>query len=182
MLLPPGLAEPIREPVAPPPLSLTEVSATESEERPTENISAQEVPAIDEPTPIVSPVAETTLSEPSEAELALSESDFDSVTESEKEGPASWSVPGLPDVAALPEMTYDSDSNTGTDPGQSEVEGSDTEGSDEMASHLDVPPLNLAVPASPDPHGTAEMSEVDEQEIENMLATMMTPVTAAAGS
>ena len=167
------MTEPVDEPVVPP--SLTETAMTETVEKP----NAQETPTADEPPPpeSVSPVAETT---PSEAESALSGSDFDSVTESGE--PVSWSVPGLPDVAALPEMTYYSDSHTGTDPEQLDAEGSDAEDSDEMASHLDVPPLNLAVPASPAPHEAAEMNEAEEQEIENMLAAMTTPVTAAVGS
>jgi hypothetical protein len=46
-----------------------------------------------------------------------------------------------------------------------------------MASHLDVPPLNLAVPALPEQSTPSAADGKDEQDIESMLAEMMTPVT-----
>jgi len=110
-------------------------------------------------------------------ESVLSESDFDSAIPDtgEMEETAPWSVPGLPDVAAPPEIAQ---ADLGTADSDSEA---DTEPSSKMASQLDVPPLNLAVPALPE-QGESAASETDDQEIEDMLATLMTPVTVAAGN
>jgi len=108
-----------------------------------------------------------------EAEAILSESDFDSAMPELVE-PDPWAgMPNLPDVAALPEMEIfpsASDADTGT-----ELPG--TELSDEMASQLDVPPLHLSVTALSEQNELEAMSEQDEREIEDMLATMMAPVT-----
>ena len=124
--------------------------------------------AIPPETTIPEPVAEAMLPEPTEAESILSESDFDAVISgtSDKELD-SWSVPGLPDVATPPvmEMVSSDDSDT------------DAELSGEMASHLDVQPLNLGVPALPAQDESTDVGEKDEEEIEALLATMMEPVT-----
>jgi uncharacterized coiled-coil protein SlyX len=157
-------------------------------------------PAMLEPPVIESPEPEPVTPEPPMPELlpelpelpameplvttpppVLSESDFDSVDSGDSDFGdsnagdgelASWSVPGLPDVAALPEM----------DSAQLEEDHldseSDAEPSHEMASQLEVPPLNLATPALPEQSVPEDISEEDEQEIEDLLATMMTPVTA----
>jgi len=125
-----------------------------------------EPPAMEMPEtePETEPVAE------SATESVLSESDFDSaMSGTGNEEPASWSVPGLPDVAALPEME------------ETDVETSNVEPPEEIASQLEVSPLNLEVPALPEQNETVQIDENDEQEIEAMLANMMAPVTATAG-
>jgi len=155
----PPVAEPMpAEPIIPPPPPLMEAPAVDT--------PVADVPAMESPEP------------PATTESPLSESDFDAITADTSGMEETWAVPGLPDVAAPPEMTNtDSDSEMGAD-----EEPSDEVPSEEMASHLDVPPLNLAVPAAPAPPEPTEMNETDEQEIEDMLATMMAPVTTGAGS
>jgi len=59
---------------------------------------------------------------------------------------------------------------------------SDIEPSSEIASQLDVPPLNLATLALPELGEPVQEDDSEDQEIEALLATMMTPVTATAGS
>ena len=138
------------------------------DEPPAEELPAEEPPAeeplVEEP-PEEEPLAEElSVPEPPETESTLLESDFDAVIpDADKNEPEPLSMPGLPNVAALPEM---------------ETADSDTEPSDEMASQLDVAPLNLAVPLPPESNEPPpEMNENDEQEIEAMLAAMGTPVT-----
>jgi hypothetical protein len=75
--------------------------------------------------------------------------------------------PGLPDVGAAPE----------TEEPDTDAEPTDAEPSCEMASQLEVPPLNLAVPALPE---SSTMDEQEEQDIEDMLANMMAPVTVGS--
>ena len=108
------------------------------------------------------------------AESVLSESDFESAISDVSENElASWSPPDLPDVTApSPEIVNDDDDSV-----DSESE-SDAEPSAEIASHLDVPPLNLSVPALPMQSEQTTADEMDEQEIEALLASMQTPVTA----
>ena len=129
--------------------------------------------AIPPPVSITPPVLPT-FSEP-ELESVLSESDFDSVaSDSAEMDSAPWAVPGLPDVATPPGMDsvhLDSDFAV----------FADSEPTSEIASQLEVPPLDLSVPELPEQSEPAEMEE-DDQEIEAMLATMMAPVTATAGS
>jgi len=129
-------------------------------EQPMEGSVVEELP-VEEP-----PVAEPPVEESAE-ESALSESDFDSATSApDDEESAPWGMPGLPDVAALPEIeAFPSDIDTEAEP------------SCEMASQLEVPPLNLAVPALPEQNEPEAINEQDEQEIEAMLADMMAPVT-----
>ena len=107
-------------------------------------------------------------------EVASSDAGFDAaMPDAIKEEPTPWEMPpNLPDVAALPEME-----TVHSDVEPPDAEPSDAEPSCEMASQLDVAPLNLAVPALPEPNESTEIDEKDEQEIEEMLATMMTPVT-----
>jgi len=140
-------------------------------------ISEPPVTASPEPLPTASPEPPPE-SEPvseSAAESALSESDFDSAMSGADSGePVSWSVPGLPDVAAVPEVALP------------EMEGTDLEASpmeppEEIVSQLEVSPLNLSVPALPEQNEPIQIDENDEQEIEAMLANMMAPVTATAG-
>ena len=128
------------------------------------------------PLPIVPALPESVPPETQEAdESTLSESDFEStISGADAQEFDSYSIPGLPDVAAPPEIVHDDFDSAGSD---SEP---NTEPSDEMASHLDVPPLNLAVPALPEQSESATAVESDEQEIEDLLASMMTPVTAGS--
>jgi len=160
-------------------------------EPPVDELSPPALAAIIEPMPMEPPAAEPELPLPetiAEAiptelpitESALSESDFDSATSgaSEKEL-ESWKVPDLPDIATSPEMGA---IHTDSDHADSD---SDAEPSDEMASHLDVPPLNLATPALSEQNGqtTADKKDeqvFDEQDIEAMLAAMGTPVTVGS--
>ncbi|MCL2005915.1 MAG: hypothetical protein FWG73_07085, partial [Planctomycetaceae bacterium] len=121
----------------------------------------------------------------------------------------SWSASALPDVAAPLDMGLvdseleDSDADLGdsglgdsdlvmgatsfaTDelPEYLDAESFETEESlGEPASDLDVSPLNLSVPALPEVEGLPPADESDDadEEIEAMLATMMTPITATAG-
>lgn len=103
------------------------------------------------------------------------------VAETEPAEPAVLPVPSLPDVTIPPDgMTADADS--------SDLESKaildsieDAEPAHEIASQLDVPPLNLAIPDLPE-HSEPAADHSDEQDIEAMLATMMAPVTAAAGN
>ena len=131
-----------------------------------------EEPACEPEPPLVvpSPVDEPPVEEePPIPESTLSESDFDSaMPDSDEQEPEPWgAMPDLPDVAAPPEMeVFSSDSDA--EPSMDE---------EEMASQLDVPPLNLAVPDLPEQNESEAVSEQDEQEIEDMLATMMAPVT-----
>ncbi|MCL2711353.1 MAG: hypothetical protein FWE95_10785 [Planctomycetaceae bacterium] len=115
---------------------------------------------------------EPPVEEPAADESVLSESDFDSVMPGAiEEEPEPWAIPPcLPDVSTSPEID-----DTDTD-----AEPSDAEPSCEMASQLDVPPLNLAVPALPEQNEPEAINEQDEQEIEAMLADMMAPVTVGS--
>ena len=125
-----------------------------------------EEPPVVEPPVTESPTEELPITEPTLSKSDFTESDLDAaMSELAETEPEPWGgMPGLPDVATPPEMeTFPSDS--------------DSEPSSEMASQLDVPPLNLAVPALPEQNETEAMSEQEEQEIEDMLATMMAPVT-----
>jgi hypothetical protein len=105
-------------------------------------------------------------------ESILSESDFDSVESSANlEEPDTWSVPDLPDVATPPDVAgADLDSGDEADP----------EPADEIASQLEVPPLNLATPDLPNPDESQSATGMDDQDIEDLLTSMMTPVTATA--
>ena len=137
-----------------------------------EELPAEEPPA---PEPVAEPMleelpaAELPVAEPPTEESILSESDFDSaLSDASDKTPDPLTMPGLPDVMARPEIEAappDDDDDT------------DVEPSDAMASHLDVPPLNLAVPAVSEQSESATADETDEQDIEAMLADMMTPVT-----
>jgi hypothetical protein len=144
-----------------------------SEPIPAESVMEEEPPEMETPIPdITEPPMMESLE--TEAEAELSEADFDPVIPDAGEAaPDSWSAPSLPDVAALPEIvSADIDSEEEADP----------EPSSEMASQLDVPPLNLATPAQPEQSESASAADMEDQEIEDLLATMMTPVTAAAGN
>jgi regulator of replication initiation timing len=139
-------------------------------------------PPVMEPPPVTDipvaepPITESTEIESPEAESVLSESDFDSVMpDAGKAGPDSWSVPGLPDVATLPEIPNADLNSTDADA------EADTEPSDEMASQLEVQPLNLSVPALQE-QSEPVPPEMDDQDIEDMLATMGAPLTASAGN
>jgi hypothetical protein len=107
-----------------------------------------------------------------ESSSVFSESDFNPVVPSfdEKEL-ATWGS-GLPDVAAMPEMGV-----AHLDAPHLDSDQLDAEPADEIASNLDVPPLNLAVPALPMPGAAPEIDESDEDDIENLLSSMMAPVT-----
>jgi len=145
-----------------------------SEPIPAETVSVESVTE-EEPPALETPTAEPpTMESPEETESALSEADFDSVMpDTEESEPPPWSAPSLPDVAAPPEIAgADMDSE-----GEADMELSNA-----MASQLDVPPLNLATPAPPEQSESAAIDETEEEEIEAMLATMMTPVTATAGT
>ena len=186
--LPESIDEPISAsmpeefPVETLPVAESLVEALPAEEVPVEEVLEQSVAVPDppmppdvilegiaEPMPEGPPVEETPINELSAAESILSESDFDSVvSDGGGSEPEPLQVPGLPDVAVLPEMETVPSSDT------------DAERSDEMASHLDVPPLNLAVPDLPEQNESATMDEQDEQEIEAMLAAMGTPVTVGS--
>ena len=155
-----------------PPEQLAEgLSAPPSLDEPDPPISANEQPtneyreAIAETVPPEQPAGGLPLADSILSEL--SESDFGAVTfEAEEKELASWAVHGLPDVAAPPEVDgVPSDSYT------------DSEPSSEMASQLDVPPLDLAAPALPEPDVSATIDEQDDQDIEAMLAAMGVPVT-----
>ena len=139
---------------------------------------------IESPEPIAEavPVIEPAVTEPPivespepKAELLLTESDFDSVMSDANTGSdelASWSVADLPDVATPPVMEAidsDADSFAGAEP------------SSEMASQLDVPPLNLGIPDLSEQSEAVADGDSDEDDIEAMLASMMAPVTATAG-
>ena len=121
------------------------------------------------------PLDELPTWEPPTMESVLAESNFSTPLPSEGEEDVLPPVPGLPDVAAPPDIVDQGDldaadlnSNT------------DTEPSDDIASELDVPPLNLSVLPPPD---QSEMeTESDTDDIEALLASMGAPVTASAGN
>jgi len=165
------------EPVIPsPPPPVKEVPVADT---PSENVPVVGLPEVDEliPPEIVPAASETAPPAPPDPlESALSESDFASATSGiiGTEEMASLPVPGLPDVAILPDPHTDADADA--EPSE-EIAQSET-----LATHLDVSPLNLAVPALPEQSEPAEMNEMNDQEIEDMLATMMAPVTTAAVS
>jgi len=148
---------------AEPPMPVEPVSE-ETSEAPPEETGGLMPPALVPESPV----------EESPMESVLSESDFDSVVPNLDENEfALWgSVPGLPDVAAMPEMDA-----VHLDPGVASF--ADVELSSEIASQLDVPPLNLAIPTLPVPvqAESAETDDTNDQEIEDLLATMMTPIT-----
>ena len=107
-------------------------------------------------------------------ESILSESDFDAaISDAGGKVPEPLAMPSLPNVAApLEAATVPADAEDAED-----AEDADTEPSDEIASHLDVPPLNLAVPALPTQNEPATAEEKEEEDIEAMLAAMGAPVT-----
>ena len=111
-------------------------------------------------------------------EAALSEADFDSAIPGAEEGaPDALLAPSLPNVAATPDIA-----STDPDSGE-EGEEAGQEPSSEIASQLEVPPLNLATPDLPKSDESApETEEADDQEIDDLLTSMMTPVTATAGN
>jgi len=170
--------------------SIEEESNTEP--APEEPACESEPPMPEEPPVVGSPVTESPTEELPIAESTLSKSDFTesdldaAMSELTETEPEPWGgMPGLPDVSVPPDMeVFPSDSDADVEPshaepsnaGLSDTELSDTELSSEMASQLDVPPLNLAVPALPEQNEAEAMSEQEEQEIEDMLATMMAPV------
>jgi len=172
--------QPVFEPDPPMPADDKQESVAEAmpEEPPVEKLP--ELPACEPDLPTPEALAEAMseelpVEEPPAAESVLSESDFDSaMSELVETEPGPWAgMPNLPDVAAPPEMeVFPSASDTDMD-----TEPPCTELSDEMASQLDVPPLHLSVPALPEQNEPEAMNEQDEQEIEDMLATMMAPVT-----
>ncbi|MCL2005253.1 MAG: hypothetical protein FWG73_03715 [Planctomycetaceae bacterium] len=83
-------------------------------------------------------------------------------------GASSFATDALPDY--LPPESFESEP----------LEGE--EAFSEPASDLEVSPLNLSVPALPEPEALPpEEESEEEEEIEAMLATMMTPITATAG-
>ena len=143
--------------------------------------SAESAPSVESvPSSVAAPVVQPISDESPETEdeSVLSESDFDSaMSDAGDEEPNPWSVPGLPDVAAPPDMEDADSENTDFTNG----EPSNVEPTTEMASQLDVPPLNLGAPDLPEQSETTPMDETDDQEIEAMLASMMAPVTATAG-
>ena len=132
--------------------------------------------AVAETVPMELPQADPSIESLSAIESTWSESDFDSVIPDASESDTvPCPVTSLPDVAAPPKMAHaDPDSDTDS--------FADAEPSSEIASQLEVPPLNLAIPTLPDQNELTTMDETDEQEIEALLATMMTPVTATVGS
>ena len=123
--------------------------------------------AVAEPIPVESPMSES----------ELSESDFDAaISDVGTMKPEPLGVPGLPNVAAPPEMgATPSDSDSDSDDAIS-----DAEPSDEIASHLDVPPLHLATPPLPEQTEAAPADEKDDQDIEAMLAAMGAPVVVGS--
>jgi len=130
-------------------------------------------PMVPEPTLVEPPMEELPESAP---ESVLSESDFDSAMPDTGDGGSdSWPVPGLPNVAAPPDMAS-AEAELPSVGSAGEVEPSA-----EMASQLDVSPLNLEIPPLPEQGEPESIDETEEQEIEDMLASMMTPVTATAG-
>jgi regulator of replication initiation timing len=145
---------------------------------PVETVTEETAPPIPElppalESPLVSeepPIADNALDEPPAwnqpmEESGLAESDFDSPSSDAAENElAPLSALGLPDVADQADLNSDAD----------------TEPSSDIASQLDVPPLNLSVPPLPE---QGEMETEDEtDEIEALLESMGTPVTAAAGN
>jgi len=119
-------------------------------------------------------------------ESAFSEAAFESALDSALDSALSgadeadldpWPASGLPDVASPPDIAS-AELDSGLDSG----EEADSEPASEMATQLEVPPLNLATPDLPKEDGAASETEMDDQEIEDLLASMMTPVTATAGN
>ena len=168
--------------LAPPPNIPIPQSPTPITEEPIAEEPITEEPIVEEPI-----VEEPIVEEPAVAGMdsVLTESDFDTVSSSMEFGESGSE---LPDVAAPPDLTEsamesgaefaDTESLSGIMP--------DDEPSDTMASQLDVPPLQLNPlhldgASLPDLSVPMEMDEVNEQEIEDLLATMMVPVTASAG-
>jgi regulator of replication initiation timing len=133
---------------------------------------------ISAPMPTAPPVTSATpppVMELPNDESTLSDSDFE-VTKHDFCEPESvaWSMPDLPNVAAPLEIdSVHSDSDSAA--------LADAEPASEIASQLEVLPLDLSIPALPELSESAELED-DDQEIEAMLATMMAPVTATAGS
>lgn len=172
---PPALEQPSvpEQPIIPEPPVPEPVVAVPVIEEPPVMESAEMEPDAKEP-PVEEPIEDAPIGEePPAPESALSESDFDSaLPDAEESAPAPFSLPGLPDVAAPPEMEP-----CNLDSEAAAIE--DTEPSHDMASHLEVLPLNLSAPALPEQSEPAE-DEADDQEIEALLATMMTPVTTGA--
>jgi len=158
-----------REPTTVSP-DVDEASSAEAmlKELPVEELPEQPADEPEPPMPEEPPAEELPAEELPMEESALSESDFDSAMSGAIDPePEPWAMPpGLPDVADLPEMeSVPSDAEEDAGP------------SCEMASQLEVPPLNLAVPALPEQNEPETMNEQEEQEIEAMLADMMAPVT-----
>jgi hypothetical protein len=171
---PPAIEPPVAEPpIAEPPAVESSIAEPPPTEEPSSWASAPEENEenVDETMTVAAAVPGFPEAELSAAESILSESDFNAaVSDSGDTELASWAAPDLPDVTSLPEMASTPDSFA------------DAEPSDEIASHLDVPPLNLAIPALPEQNEPDAIDEEEEQEIEDMLATMMAPVTATAGN
>ena len=170
-----------KEPVIEKPLAAEPVHDDDRESIPSakESKSALPEPPVPEPPVMNASVVDLPAVEPpateSPAESVLSASDFDTATSdtAEKES-SSWSVPGLPDVVTPPDIAHSDFDSADSD--------TDAEPPGEMASQLDVPPLNLSAPALPEQSESVPANDMDDQDIEDMLASMMTPVTAAAGS
>ena len=171
------------EELPPPPIAAPALPIPENvaEAMPTEPSVAEELPppvaVSDLPMP---PIVDTPI--PEELPIAgsvLSESDFDAaISGTGDKALDPLGMPGLPNVAALPEMEAapsDTDDDEADD--DPDTEPPDAEPSEEMASHLDVPPLNLAAPAMPAQTEAAPTDEEDDQDIEAMLAAMGAPVT-----
>jgi len=177
-------AEPVAKEVA-----ATEIGNTEEAEGtdlPAAGLVAETMesePVISEPPAELPTETELPTMKSPVAKSILSESDFDSaISDFGEKELESWKVPGLPDVAAPPVMeavNLDSESASEVSP-LADTVLADTEMSSEMASQLDVSPLNLLVPGLPEPDESAVIDEKDEQEIEAMLATMMAPVTVGS--
>ena len=130
-------------------------------------IVSLEAKTLEAKTPVPEPAVEKKpLEEPSITESDLIESDFDMATSNaEDAGGITGAVPELPDVATIPEMV-DTDAD------------SDIEPSSEMASQLELPPLNLSTHAPPEPSPVTE--NADDEDIEAMLAALSAPINAAA--
>ena len=148
-----GLADQAKAVFHTPPPAV-ETAAVESGTLLPESPAVSEPPVNEEPQTATSP-EELPAWEPPTMESVLAESGFDSPSPDVGEQELSpVSVPSFHDVADQP--------------------------SGDIASQLDVPPLNLSIPPLPEQGETETEDNTDE--IEALLASMGAPVTAAAGN
>jgi len=162
----------VAEESAPPMAKLPPVAELPAQE-PQMNDESPMADALPDESPALAPPA---------VESGLAESDFDSPSSDvEEQEFASLPVPGLPDVAAPPDNVDSADLDSADLDSDSDSDSAaEMEPAGDIASELDVPPLNLSIPPLPE-QGEGE-TEDDTDEIEALLASMGAPVTAAAGS